>query len=56
MPASFIFHPTTVTAAITYPKKDVFGGVEAGSIDAGCVGGTALTHDAASVAGNGALC
>lgn len=45
-----------VAAAMTHPEKDVFGGVEASSIDAGRVGGTTLTHDATSVAGDGALC
>lgn len=43
-------------AAMTHPEEDVFGGVEASSVDAGCVGGTTLTHDAASVAGDSALC
>lgn len=47
---------TSVTADMTHPEEDVFGGVEASSIDTSCVGGTALTHDSACVAGDGALC
>lgn len=37
-------------SALTHPKENVFRGVEAGSVDAGGVGGAALTHDAAGVA------
>lgn len=40
----------------THPQENVLGRVEAGSIDAGCVGSAALAHDAAGVAGNCALC
>lgn len=53
---SFFFLATLVIAAMTHPEEDVFGGVETSSIYAGCVGGTTLTHDAASIAGDGALC
>lgn len=47
--------PLLVTHGDTHPQEDVFGGVEAGSVDAGRVGGAALTHDAAGVAGYRAL-
>lgn len=39
----------------THPQEDVLGGVEAGGVDAGRVGSAAFTHDAAGVAGDGAL-
>lgn len=42
-------------SASPYPKKDVFGGVEAGGIDAGRVGRGSLAHDAASEAWDGTL-
>lgn len=45
-----------IGAEDTHPEEDVLGGVEAGGVDARRVGGAALTHDAAGVAGDGALC
>lgn len=40
---------------MTHPEEDVFGRVKARCIYSCCVGSTTLTHDAASVAGDGAL-
>lgn len=40
---------------MTHPKEDVFGRVKARCIYSCCVWSAALTHDAASVAGDGAL-
>lgn len=42
--------------ALTHSKEDVAGGIEARGIDAGRIGWPAVTEDAASIAGDGALC
>lgn len=47
--------PGPGTPGDTHPQKDVLGGVKAGGVDAGRVGGAALTHDATGVAGYRAL-
>lgn len=53
--AKIAFSASMSISVSPYPKEDVFGGVEAGGIDAGRVGWGSLAHDAAGEAWDGAL-
>lgn len=56
LPLSTLSDEALVPAwGLTHSKEDVAGGIEASGIDAGSIGRPAVTEDAASVAGDGAL-